>query len=99
MSKIDYISGTEDAYVKEDKSKLIRVQVGTPRESETSFGVLVDLTFDDKGRCSSAMRLEWFSKTHCELEKVEVPNYLPAYFLSAPEWLLKKNKVKYDISK
>jgi hypothetical protein len=98
MSITDYISGTEDAYKSEiKKPPLIRVQVGTPRESENSYGVLVDVTFDDKGRFSSAMRLEWFPKTHCELEKIEVPNYLDSYFLLAPEWLLKKNNVKYKL--
>lgn len=96
MSITDYISGTDDAYISEiNKPPLIRVQVEMSRESENSYGVLVDVIFDDKGRLSSAMRLEWFPKSHCELEKIEVPNYLDSYFLVAPEWLLKKNNVKY----
>lgn len=99
MSKIDYISGTEGAYVKEGYS-MVRVQVsGPPRESEKSFGVLVDLTFDEKGRCNSAMRLEWFPKSLCTVEEVKVYEWLPAYFLTAPEWLLDKKNVKYDKSK
>ncbi|QRE03511.1 hypothetical protein [Flavobacterium psychrophilum] len=94
MNKVDHIPNIS---VRENTSKLIRVQVSGPRESETSYGVLVDLTFDEKGRCDSAMRLEWFTKSHCKLEKVEVPNYLDAYFLYAPEWLLAKNNVKYKL--
>lgn len=91
MSKTDYISGTEDTYAIPTQ----RVQVSYSRESETSYGVLVDLTFDDKGRNNSAMRLEWFPKSICQLEKLEVPDYFPAFFLTAPEWLLKQKKVKY----
>ncbi len=91
MNKTDYISGTEDAYAIPTK----RVQVSLHRESKTSYGVLVDLVFNSEGRCSSAMRLEWFPMSICQLEKVEIPNYLPAYFLTAPIWLLDKKNVKY----
>lgn len=95
MTKPDYISGTEDSHV----IPLKRVQVSGVRQSETSYGVLVDLIFDDKGRCSSASRLEWFPKSQCNIEKIEVENWVPAYFLTAPEWLLDKKNVKYDKTK
>lgn len=94
MEKVDYISGTEDAY--SDSNRMHRVQVSGPaREGEKTFGVLVDLFFDDKGRNTSSSRLEWFPKSLCRLERIENPNYLPIYFLYAPEWLLMKNNVKY----
>lgn len=73
-----------------------RVQVSYSRESEKSFGLLVDLTFNDKGRCVAASRLEWFAMSLCELEKVEVPNQLAEYYLTAPKWLLDNKKVKYE---
>jgi len=77
-------------------SDKIRVQVSYSRESEKSFGLLVDLSFNDEGRCVAASRLEWFPKNLCELERVEVPNYLLAYYLTAPKWLLDQKKVKYE---
>lgn len=92
MNKIDYISGTEDAYEIPTK----RVQVSLSKESNSSYGVLVDLCFNEEGRCSSAMRLEWFPKSICQLEKVEIPGYLPAYYLTAPVWLLDKKNVNYE---
>lgn len=96
MSKQDYISGTEDAYA--ESKKEYRVQVSNHAESDKSYGVLVDLRFDEKGICFAASRLEWFPKSLCSLEKVESPDstkLLPTYFLTAPEWLLDKKNVKY----
>ena len=72
-----------------------RVRVGNWGESEKAYGVLVDFILDPKGN-HSASRLEWFSKSICTLERVEVLNHFPEYYLTAPEWLLKKNKVKYE---
>lgn len=95
-TKIDYISGTEDAYVKEDAR--IKVQVSGPVYGDRSIGVLVDLHFEENGIVISAGRLEWFPKSLCAVEKVnpiDDTKFLPTYFLYAPEWLLIKNKVKY----
>jgi hypothetical protein len=74
--------------------ELIRVQVSSPRESEKSIGVLVDLIFDEKGRNISAGNLKWFPKSICSIEKIESAegnNDLPTYFLNAPKWLIDKN--------
>jgi hypothetical protein len=90
MTKIDYISGTEEAYLIDDR---IEVQVSGPVESKTSIGVLVDLHFSLEGICTSASRLEWFPKKLCILKKVEKHGQLPSYFLKAPKWLLKKHNV------
>lgn len=73
----------------------IKVRVGGPIYSENMIGVLVDVTIDPDTSDYSASRLEWFPKSLCELETVEVENHIPAHYLTAPEWLLKKNKVKY----
>lgn len=72
-----------------------RVRVGHHGDSEKSFGVLADFYFDENGN-HSASRLEWFPKSICTLEKVEVENNLPEYYLTAPEWILKQKKVKYN---
>lgn len=76
-------------------SDKIRVQVSYSRESESSWGVLVDLVFGEDGHYKASSRLEWFSKNLCELEKVEVENHVPAFFLTAPKWLLDKKNVKH----
>lgn len=73
-----------------------KVQVSFHAESDKSYGVLVDLTFDENGHNYAASRLEWFPKSSCTLEKKEVPDNRPIYFLTAPEWLLKTKKVKYE---
>lgn len=73
-----------------------RVRVGGPVESTNMFGVLVDIIVNPDTGDYSASRLEWFPKSLCELEAVEVEDHLPAHYLTAPEWLLKKNKVKYE---
>lgn len=74
----------------------IRVQVSSSRESDTSYGVLVDLRFNEEGRCIAGSRLEWFSKSICELEKIENEGFLPTFFLTAPKWLLDKKNVNYE---
>lgn len=75
----------------------VTVQVSFHAESEKSIGCLVDLLFDPEGNYSSGSRLEWFPKSHCTIEKKEVEGKLPAYFLTAPEWVLKSRNVKYKI--
>jgi hypothetical protein len=70
---------------------LIRVQVSSPRESEKSIGVLVNLRFDENGKHVSSMDLQWFPKSLCSIEKIEPKDRtkeLPSYFLTAPEWLI-----------
>lgn len=74
----------------------IRVRVGHWADGEKSHGLLVDFFFDEKGN-HSASRLEWFPKSICTLEKVEVKNHFPEYYLTAPEWILKQKKVKYEL--
>ncbi len=71
------------------------VQVSFHAESDKSYGVLVDLRFDEKGYNYAASRLEWFPKSICSLEKKEVEGNRPEYFLTAPEWILKQKKVEY----
>jgi hypothetical protein len=76
--------------------ELIRVQVASPIESENSIGVLVKLRFDEKGRYVCASDLQWFPKSLCSIEKIEPIDKtkdLPAYFLTAPKWLIDK-KIK-----
>jgi len=73
----------------------ITVQVSTLRETPTSYGVLVDLTFRQNGTLSSASRLEWFPKGECEISRVDVPNHVTAFYLTAPKWLLDKKNVNY----
>jgi len=75
---------------------LIRVQVSSPRESENSIGVLVDLIFDENGKHTSSSNLQWFPKSLCKIEKVESADEkkeLPSCFLTAPKWLIDK-KIK-----
>jgi hypothetical protein len=74
--------------------ELIKVQVSSPRESENSIGVLVNLRFDENGRNTSAMDLKWFPKSLCTIERIEPIDStkdLPTYFLTAPKWLIDKN--------
>jgi hypothetical protein len=74
--------------------ELIRVQVSSPRESENSIGVLVDLFFDENGKNTSASNLKWFPKSLCTIERIEPVDRtkeLPTYFLTAPQWLIDKN--------
>lgn len=73
------------------------VRVGFHSETTKSFGVLVDVHIDKETGNYSASRLEWFPKSRCELEKKEVKGHVLAYFLTAPEWLLKQKKVNYEI--
>ena len=75
----------------------IRVRVSNHAENEKSFGVLVDLIIIPEKNHYSASRLEWFPKSICTLEKVEVENNHPEYYLTAPEWILKQKKVKYEL--
>lgn len=72
------------------------VRVSNHAESNNSYGVLVDLIIISEENHYSASRLEWFPKSICTLEKVEVKNHLPEYYLTAPEWILKQKKVKYE---
>lgn len=73
-----------------------KVRVGFHAKTENSYGVLVDVHIDPETQNYSAGRLEWFPISLCELEKKEIPGHIPAYFLTAPEWLLKKKNVKYQ---
>lgn len=73
-----------------------RVRVGHYGDSEKSFGCLVDFFYCDKGN-HSASRLVWFPKSLCTLERIEVEGHFPEFYLTAPEWLLKTNKVKYEL--
>jgi len=75
----------------------IRVRVGYWAESDKSYSLLVDVFYDDKGKYTGAGRAEWFPKSVCTLEKVEIKNHLPEYYLTAPEWILKQKKVKYEL--
>lgn len=77
--------------------ELVTIQVTSPRESDKSIGVLVDLVFDENGRNTSASNLKWFPKSLCTVEKVEPidrTKNLPTYFLTAPKWLVEKNLKK-----
>lgn len=72
----------------------VKVQVIYSRESESSYGVLVDLILNFEGKVVGGSRLEWFPMSLCELEKVEVKNHVPEFYLTAPQWLLDKKKVR-----
>ena len=77
--------------------ELVTIQVSSPRESENSFGVLVDLVFNENGLNTSASNLKWFPKSLCSIEKVEpidIKKNLPTFFLTAPKWLFEKNLKK-----
>lgn len=77
--------------------ELVTIQVTSPRESEKSLGVLVDLVFNDDGLNISASNLKWFPKSLCSIEKVEpidIKKNLPTFFLTAPKWLIEKNLKK-----
>jgi hypothetical protein len=74
--------------------ELVTIQVTSPRESEKSIGVLVDLVFNENGLNVSASNLKWFPKSLCSIEKVEpidIKKNLPTFFLTAPKWLIEKN--------
>lgn len=79
-------------------NKIFVVQVSGIRESEKSIGALVDLIYNENGDCFAASRLIWFPKSLCALSEVEIKNGLnqKKYYISAPEWLLKLNKIKYN---
>lgn len=72
-----------------------RVRVGNYGESDKSFGCLVDFFYCKKGN-HSASRLEWFPKSLCTLERIEVEGHFPEFYLAAPEWLLLLKKVKFE---
>ena len=77
--------------------ELVTILVSTPRERENSFGVLVDLVFNENGLNTSASNLKWFPKSLCSIEKVEpidIKKNLPTFFLTAPKWLVEKNLKK-----
>ena len=78
------------------KNKFFKVRVGFHAESDKSYGVLVDVHVDAETKDYSAGRLEWFPKSLCEVEEEEIHGHVPAYYLTAPEWLLKTKKVKYE---
>jgi hypothetical protein len=74
--------------------ELVTIQVTSPRESEKSLGVLIDLVFNEDGLNISASNLKWFPKSLCSIEKVEpidIKKNLPTFFLTAPKWLIEKN--------
>lgn len=73
------------------------VRVSNHAESDNSYGVLVDLIIIPETNHYSASRLEWFPKSICKIEKIEIENKLPEYYLTAPEWILKQKKVKYEL--
>lgn len=73
-----------------------KVRVGSPVYSEKSIGVLVDVIVIPETNHYSASRLEWFPKSLCDIEEVKAENRLTEYYLTAPEWLLKEKKVKYE---
>jgi hypothetical protein len=73
-----------------------KVRVGSPVYSEKSIGVLVDVIIIPEKNHYSASRLEWFPKSLCEIEEKRIENKLTEYYLTAPEWLLKEKKVKYE---
>lgn len=84
--------------------ELVKVEVGVARESETSYGCLVDLRFNDEGINTSASRLVWFPKSICTYEVVEYERDWfgktiidKKYFMTAPKWFLDKNKINYKI--
>jgi len=84
-----------------ENSEIKRVRVALNRESETSYGCLVDLIFDENGRYSSGSRLEWFPKKICTIE-TEISKESPifnVYYLNCPKWLLDKKGVKYEGNK
>jgi len=71
----------------------LKLRVGYHAESEKSFGVLVDVTLGPMLNDYAASRLEWFPKSLCSIEKKEVENGIPEYYLTAPDWLLKTKNV------
>lgn len=82
--------------------ELVKVQVSSARESETSYGCLVDLRFDDKGNNTSASRLVWFPRSLCTYEVVEYERDWfgktiidKKYFMTAPKWFLDKKEINY----
>lgn len=87
-----------------DNSELKTVIVSFNRESEGeegSYGCLVDIIFDRKGRYSSGSRLEWFPKKLCSIETIvskENPIF-NIHRLTCPKWLMDKRNVKYDETK
>ena len=77
--------------------ELVTIQVTSPRESEKSFGVFVDLVFNEDGLNTSASNLKWFPKSLCSIEEVkpiDIKKNLPTFFLTAPKWLIEKNLKK-----
>ena len=74
----------------------IKVRVGNHAESDKSFGLLVDVILGPKPSDYSASRLEWFPKSLCTIEKKEIENGIPEYYLTAPEWLLKTKNVPLE---
>lgn len=76
----------------------VRVGMWANKEHIKSYGLLVDIFYDkETGLYSGASRVEWFPKSLCVLEEVKVENELTEYYLTSPEWLLKKNNVKYEL--
>jgi hypothetical protein len=73
-----------------------RVRVGFHADSEKSIGVLVDVKLGPKLNDYSASRLEWFPKSLCSIEKKEIENQIPQYYLTAPDWLLKTKNVSLE---
>lgn len=74
----------------------IKVRVGNHTESKLCFGVLVEVTLGPDPNDYAASRLEWFPKSLCILEKKEIENGIPEYYLTAPEWLLKTKNVQLE---
>ena len=74
------------------------IQISLKSESESSYGGVVELRFDEEGKYTGGSDLKWFPKKICILEKREPINKddpFPAYFITCPKWLLDKNKIPY----
>ena len=85
-------------------NELIKIRVDYNRESEKSYGCLVDLEFDEDGNFKFGMTLVWFPKSICSYEVLEYERDWfgktiidKKYFITAPKWFLDKNKIKYQI--
>lgn len=84
------------------QNDLIKVQVTSARESEKSYGCLVDLKFDKKENNTSASRLVWFPKSLCTYEVVDFERDWfgktiidKKYFMTAPKWFLDTKEITY----
>ncbi len=68
------------------------IQVQYHSESDACIFALVNLTLDSKGHCTAANTRCNFPKSICTMEIKE-----GNYFITAPTWLLDKQKIKYNL--